>query len=34
VVLKSRWAVPQKLLDAGFRFRWTRLPEAVQQLLR
>ena len=34
LVLKSRWAVPQKLLDAGFRFRWTRLPEAVQQLLR
>ena len=34
LVLKSRWAVPRKLLDAGFRFRWTRLPEAVQQLLR
>jgi len=33
LVLKSRWAVPQKLLEAGFTFRWTSLPEAVADLV-
>ena len=33
LVLKSRWAVPQKLLGAGFAFRWASLPEAVADLV-
>lgn len=33
LVLKSRWAYPEKLLDAGFTFRWPTLPEAIGNLL-
>jgi NAD dependent epimerase/dehydratase family enzyme len=33
LVLKSRWAVPQRLLDAGFAFRWPDLEEAVTDLV-
>ncbi|WP_375422976.1 epimerase [uncultured Friedmanniella sp.] len=33
LVLKSRWAVPEKLLDAGFTFRWPELPAAVADLV-
>ena len=34
LVLKSRWAVPERLLEAGFRFRWTELEPAVADLTR
>ncbi|WP_091080210.1 epimerase [Microlunatus sagamiharensis] len=34
LVLKSRWAVPKRLLDAGFAFRWTELEPAVADLTR
>lgn len=33
LVLKSRWAVPAALLDAGFTFRWPDLPEAIDDLV-
>lgn len=33
LLLKSRWAVPTALLDAGFRFAWTDLGEAVGALV-
>jgi uncharacterized protein len=32
LVLKSRWAVPERLLDAGFTFRWPELEAAVSDL--
>ena len=32
LVLKSRWAVPERLLDAGFTFRWEELDAAVADL--
>ena len=34
LVLKSRWAVPERLLDAGFTFRWNDLDAAVADLVR
>ncbi|HLI03619.1 MAG TPA: TIGR01777 family oxidoreductase [Terracidiphilus sp.] len=34
LVLKSRRVVPQKLLDAGFRFRFPSWPEAAEDLVR
>lgn len=34
LVLKSRRVVPQKLLDAGFRFRFPTWPEAAEDLVR
>jgi len=33
LVLKSRWAVPARLLDAGFTFRWPELEGAVTDLV-
>ncbi|MET1007046.1 MAG: DUF1731 domain-containing protein, partial [Propionibacteriaceae bacterium] len=33
LVLKSRWAVPARLLDAGFGFTWPELSPAVADLL-
>lgn len=33
LVLKSRWAVPQVLTDAGFRFAWPDLGPAVRDLV-
>ncbi|HEY0238965.1 MAG TPA: DUF1731 domain-containing protein, partial [Friedmanniella sp.] len=33
LVLKSRWAVPTRLLDAGFVFRWPDLDAAVTDLV-
>jgi NAD dependent epimerase/dehydratase family enzyme len=33
LVLKSRWAVPRRLLDAGFTFRWPVLDDAVADLV-
>ena len=33
LVLKSRWAVPTRLLDAGFTFAWPQLEPAVDDLL-
>ncbi|MBB3328001.1 epimerase [Microlunatus antarcticus] len=33
LVLKSRWAVPERLLDAGFTFRWPELDAAVADLV-
>ncbi len=32
LVLKSRWAEPLRLRDAGFRWRWSRAAEAVADL--
>lgn len=34
LVLKSRWAVPERLEQAGFEFRWTDIRAAVKSLLR
>jgi len=33
LVLKSRWAVPERLVNAGFTFRWTELDAAVADLV-
>lgn len=33
LVLKSRWAVPQRLEQAGFKFRWTDIRAATKSLL-
>lgn len=33
LVLKSRWVVPARLLDAGFTFRWPDLDDAVADLV-
>ena len=33
LVLKSRWAVPTRLLDAGFTFAWPDLEAAVSDLV-
>jgi NAD dependent epimerase/dehydratase family enzyme len=32
LVLKSRWAEPLRLRDAGFRWRWSRTVDAVADL--
>jgi NAD dependent epimerase/dehydratase family enzyme len=32
LVLKSRWAQPLRLRDAGFRWRWSRAADAVADL--
>jgi hypothetical protein len=32
LVLKSRWAEPLRLRDAGFRWRWGRTVDAVADL--
>lgn len=32
LVLKSRWAMPERLIDAGFEFRWAELEPAVADL--
>jgi NAD dependent epimerase/dehydratase family enzyme len=32
LVLKSRWAEPVRLRDAGFRWRWARAVDAVADL--
>jgi len=34
LVLKSRWAVPERLLQSGFRFQWTDLNAAVRDVAR
>ncbi|MFO7690154.1 MAG: DUF1731 domain-containing protein [Cryobacterium sp.] len=34
LVLRSRWVVPERLLAAGYRFRWTDLDAAVQNIVR
>lgn len=34
LVLKSRWVVPQRLLDAGFEFRHTDLDATIRSILR
>jgi NAD dependent epimerase/dehydratase family enzyme len=34
LVLKSRWVVPERLLDAGFTFRHTDLGETLRAVLR
>lgn len=34
LVLKSRWVVPNKLLETGFRFRYARLEDALQDIVR
>jgi len=33
LLLKSRWVVPTKLLEAGFRFRYERLEKALEDLI-
>ena len=32
LVMKSRWAYPQRLLEQGFRWRWPEIPEALADL--
>lgn len=34
LVLKSRWAVPERLLEAGFTFEYPELEPALRQILR
>jgi uncharacterized protein (TIGR01777 family) len=34
LVLKSRWVIPTKLLEAGFKFRYERLEAALGDILR
>jgi uncharacterized protein (TIGR01777 family) len=34
LVLKSRWVVPTKLLEAGFRFKYPTLPEALANIFQ
>lgn len=34
LVLKSRWVVPERLLEAGFEFRHPDLPAALESILR
>jgi NAD dependent epimerase/dehydratase family enzyme len=33
LVLKSRWVLPERLLDAGYRFRYPDLEEALRQIV-
>ncbi|GGH17953.1 TIGR01777 family oxidoreductase [Mucilaginibacter phyllosphaerae] len=33
LILKSRWVVPKRLLDAGFRFQFARVAHAVKDIL-
>ena len=33
LILKSRWVVPTKFLQAGFRFRYEKLDDAVGEIL-
>jgi NAD dependent epimerase/dehydratase family enzyme len=33
LILKSRWVMPTKLLDAGFRFQYERLEPALQDII-
>lgn len=33
LVLKSRWVVPGRLLEAGFEFRYTEWPVAARELV-
>lgn len=32
MLLKSRWVTPEKLMDAGFNFKWANLQEAIVDL--
>jgi NAD dependent epimerase/dehydratase family enzyme len=34
LILKSRWVVPRRLLEAGFKFRYPDWPEAAEDLAR
>ncbi|WP_167757921.1 DUF1731 domain-containing protein [Deinococcus fonticola] len=34
LLLKSRWVVPGRLLDAGFAFRYPCWPPAIQELVQ
>jgi uncharacterized protein (TIGR01777 family) len=34
LVLKSRWVLPTKLLEAGFRFRYERVEPALEDIIR
>ena len=33
LILKSRWVIPQKLLEAGYTFRYPTLEAALQNIL-
>ncbi|MEO6533268.1 MAG: DUF1731 domain-containing protein [Pseudolysinimonas sp.] len=33
LVLKSRWVLPERLLDAGYRFRYPDLEQAIRQIV-
>jgi len=33
LVLKSRWVIPAKLLQAGFRFKYEKVEEAIQDIV-
>lgn len=34
LVLKSRWVIPEKLLEAGFQFKFITLTEAIKNILK
>ena len=34
LILKSRWVLPKRLLDAGFEFRYPDLEGALRQILK
>ena len=33
LILKSRWVVPKRLLDAGYTFRYPTISQTVQDIL-
>jgi uncharacterized protein (TIGR01777 family) len=34
LLLKSRWVIPTRLLDAGYQFRFTEIGEAVEEIVK
>jgi len=34
LILKSRWVLPKRLMDSGFKFQFERIPDAVSEILR
>ena len=33
LILKSRWVVPRKLLDAGYKFKFPAIEQAIKNIL-
>ena len=34
LILKSRWVIPKKLLDAGFKFEFSKAEKAVEAIYK